>query len=109
MNCAVCGNPVLCGRAIFHCSCGVFVHAYCWEKHVVQAHQPTFEIGIIDLNGEFIANKEEELVKIQEEEQEEEHEAMDEQIAQPAEQAPSGETILPAAQPPAEEATPPAE
>ncbi|MCD6599978.1 MAG: hypothetical protein J7L19_05375 [Dehalococcoidia bacterium] len=86
MNCAVCGNPVLCGRAIFHCSCGVFVHAHCWEKHVAQAHQPTFKIGVIDLSGEFIANKEEEQVGSQEEEQEGEHEAIDEQVTQPVEQ-----------------------
>ena len=109
MNCAVCGTPVLCGRAIFHCSCGVFVHAHCWEKHIAQAHQPTFEIGIIDLNGEFVANKEEEQVKIQEGEQEEEHEAIDEQSAQPAEQASSEEAILPVAQLLDEEAAPPAE
>ena len=101
MNCAVCGNPVLCGRAIFHCACGVFVHAYCWEKHIAQAHQPAFEIGTIDLGGEFIANKQEE--------QKEEHETVNEQIDLSIEQAPNGETILPAAQSPAEEATPPAE
>ena len=53
MNCAVCGNPLLCSRAVFHCSCGVFVHSYCWEKHVLQSHKPTFEMGAIDLNGEF--------------------------------------------------------
>ena len=44
------------GRAIFHCSCGVFVHAYCWEQHVLQAHQPPFETGIVDLNGQFRAS-----------------------------------------------------
>jgi len=53
MNCAVCGSPLRLGRAIFHCSCGVFVHAYCWEQHVLQAHQPAFETGTVDLNGEF--------------------------------------------------------
>jgi len=53
MNCAVCGNALLCTRAVFRCSCGVFVHAYCWDKHVLQAHQPTFEVGTIDLDGEF--------------------------------------------------------
>ena len=109
MNCAVCGNPVLCGRAIFHCSCGVFVHAYCWEKHIAQAHQPIFEIGIIGLNGEFIANKEEEQVKGQEEEQKEEHEAISEQIALSTEQTPSEEAILPATQSLDEETAPPAE
>jgi hypothetical protein len=53
MNCAVCGSPLPLSRAIFHCSCGVFVHAYCWEQHVSQAHQPAFETGTVDLNGEF--------------------------------------------------------
>ena len=53
MNCAVCGNPLLFDRVVFHCSCGVFVHAYCWDKHVLQAHKPAFEVGTVDLNGEF--------------------------------------------------------
>lgn len=53
MNCTVCGNPLLFDRVVFHCSCGAFVHAYCWDKHVLQAHKPTFEVGTVDLNGEF--------------------------------------------------------
>ncbi|PIP49105.1 MAG: hypothetical protein COS87_02645 [Chloroflexi bacterium CG07_land_8_20_14_0_80_45_17] len=53
MNCAVCGSPLLFDRVVFHCSCGVFVHAYCWDKHVLQAHKPAFEVGTVDLNGEF--------------------------------------------------------
>ena len=53
MNCVVCGNPLLFDRVVFHCSCGVFVHAYCWNEHVLQAHQPAFEVGTVDLNGEF--------------------------------------------------------
>ena len=53
MNCAVCGGPLLFDRVGFHCSCGIFVHSYCWDKHVLQAHRPTFEMGTIDLNGEF--------------------------------------------------------
>jgi len=53
MNCTVCGNPLLFDRVVFHCSCGAFVHAYCWDKHVLQAHKPTFEVGSVDLNGEF--------------------------------------------------------
>jgi hypothetical protein len=53
MNCSVCGSPLLFDRVVFHCSCGAFVHAYCWDKHVLQAHQPVFEIGTVDLNGEF--------------------------------------------------------
>ena len=53
MNCAVCGNPLLFDRVVFHCSCGAFVHAYCWNKHVLQVHQPAFEVGTVDLNEEF--------------------------------------------------------
>ncbi|MCD6230773.1 MAG: hypothetical protein J7J88_02760 [Dehalococcoidia bacterium] len=53
MNCSVCGKPLRFDRVVFHCSCGAFVHAYCWEKHVLQAHNPAFEIGAINLNGEF--------------------------------------------------------
>jgi hypothetical protein len=53
MNCAVCGNPLLFDRVAFHCSCGVFVHAYCWDKHVLQAHRPAFEVGTVDLNSEL--------------------------------------------------------
>jgi hypothetical protein len=57
MNCSVCGNPLLFDRTVFHCTCGVFVHAYCWNEHVLQAHQPTFEVGSVDLNGEFKARE----------------------------------------------------
>jgi len=53
MNCVVCGNPLLFDRVVFHCSCGAFVHAYCWNEHVLQAHQPAFEVGTMDLNEEF--------------------------------------------------------
>ena len=53
MNCTVCGNPLLFDRVVFHCSCGAFVHAHCWDKHVLQAHKPAFELGTVDLNGEF--------------------------------------------------------
>jgi hypothetical protein len=44
MNCTVCGNPLIYDRAVFHCSCGAFIHAYCWDEHVLQAHRPSFEI-----------------------------------------------------------------
>jgi hypothetical protein len=54
MNCTVCGNPLLFDRVVFRCSCGAFVHAYCWDEHVLQAHQPSFEIGSVNLDGEFI-------------------------------------------------------
>lgn len=57
MNCTVCGNPLLFDRAAFHCSCGSFVHAYCWDEHVLQAHRPAFEIGTVNLDGEFIARE----------------------------------------------------
>jgi len=57
MNCIVCGNPLLYDRVVFHCSCGVFVHAYCWDEHVLQAHQPSFEIGTVNLDGEFKARE----------------------------------------------------
>jgi hypothetical protein len=53
MNCTVCGNPLIYDRAVFHCSCGVFVHSYCWDQHVLQAHRPSFEIGSVNLDGEF--------------------------------------------------------
>ncbi|MGQ9546955.1 MAG: hypothetical protein ACUVTR_07400 [Dehalococcoidia bacterium] len=53
MNCTVCGNPLLYDRVVFHCSCGVFIHAYCWDEHVLQAHRPPFEIGAVNLDGEF--------------------------------------------------------
>lgn len=57
MNCVVCGNPLLFDRVVFHCSCGAFVHAYCWNEHVLQAHQPSFEMGSVNLDGEFIAKE----------------------------------------------------
>jgi hypothetical protein len=57
MNCTVCGNPLLFDRVVFHCSCGAFVHAYCWDEHVLRAHQPSFEIGGVNLDGEFIARE----------------------------------------------------
>jgi len=53
MNCAVCGNPLPFDRVIFHCSCGAYVHGYCWDKHVLDAHRPDFEKGSVDLNGDF--------------------------------------------------------
>ncbi len=66
MNCTVCGNPLIYDRAVFHCSCGVFVHSYCWDQHVLQAHRPSFEIGSVNLDGEFMVreNREQEQVSI---------------------------------------------
>ena len=53
MNCAVCGNPLVFDRVVFRCSCGVFIHSYCWDNHVLEAHKPTFEMGTVSLNDEF--------------------------------------------------------
>ena len=53
MNCTVCGSPLMFDRVVFHCSCGVFVHAYCWDDHVLRAHQPSFDIGTVNLDGQF--------------------------------------------------------
>ncbi|MGA2670924.1 MAG: hypothetical protein ABSF21_05885 [Dehalococcoidia bacterium] len=57
MNCTICGNPLIYDRSVFHCSCGVFIHAYCWDEHVLQAHRPSFEIGSVNLDGEFKAKE----------------------------------------------------
>jgi len=53
MNCCVCGSPLLFDRVVFRCSCGAYVHAYCADKHIVDAHRPELEEGYADLNGEF--------------------------------------------------------
>jgi hypothetical protein len=68
MNCIVCGNPLLYDRVVFHCSCGAFVHAYCWDEHVLQAHRPSFETGAVNLDGEFLAGEskvEEQVSRVQ--------------------------------------------
>jgi hypothetical protein len=57
MNCRVCGNPLFAGRATFRCSCGAITHGYCWEKHVLESHEPEFVVGTVDLDGEFIVNE----------------------------------------------------
>jgi hypothetical protein len=67
MNCAVCGNSLLFDRVAFHCSCRAFVHAYCWNEHVLQAHQPAFEIGAVNLDEEFKVKESETKEKISEE------------------------------------------
>jgi hypothetical protein len=54
MNCRICGNPLFAGRATFRCSCGAITHGYCWEKHVLQTHEPSFEVGTVDLDGLFV-------------------------------------------------------
>ncbi len=53
MNCSVCGGPLLFDRVVFRCSCGTYIHAYCADKHILQAHRPAFEEGRVDLNGDF--------------------------------------------------------
>ena len=53
MNCSVCGGPLLFDRVVFRCSCGTYIHAYCADKHILQAHRPVFEEGRVDLNGDF--------------------------------------------------------
>ena len=68
MNCTVCGNPLIYDRAVFHCSCGAFVHAYCWDEHVLRAHRPSFEIGSVNLDAEFQpkeSRREEQVFKMQ--------------------------------------------
>lgn len=62
MNCRVCGTPFFIGRSVFRCSCGILVHSWCWEKHVLEAHKPSFTIGTVDLDGNFSpSNKEKDL------------------------------------------------
>ena len=57
MNCRVCGSSLFPGRAVFNCSCGAFTHAYCWEKHVLESHEPPFAVGTISMDDEFSPNK----------------------------------------------------
>jgi len=80
MNCTVCGNPLIFDRVVFHCFCGAFVHAYCWDEHVLKAHQPSFEIGNVNLDGEFKASES----KIEEvsEEQVSEEQVSEEQVSE---------------------------
>ena len=53
MNCRVCGNPLYPGRVILRCSCGALCHSYCWEKHLLQSHEPAHKLGTLTLDGEF--------------------------------------------------------
>lgn len=53
MNCTVCGNPLLYDRVVFHCSCGVYTHSYCYDQHVLDSHRPAYEMGSVNLDGEF--------------------------------------------------------
>lgn len=90
MNCIVCGNPLLFDRVVFHCACGAFVHAYCWDEHVLQAHQPSYEIGAVNLDGEFIPreSKIEEQVSTAEVSGEQSPEEQEPQEQSPEEQGP---------------------
>jgi len=54
MNCTVCGNLLLANRTVFRCSCGVITHAQCWEKHIVESHEPSFTTGVVTVDGRFI-------------------------------------------------------
>ncbi len=53
MNCSVCGKPLLFNRVAFKCSCGAYVHAYCLDQHILEAHRPQVEEGHVDLNSDF--------------------------------------------------------
>jgi len=53
MNCSVCGKPLLLNRVAFKCSCGAYVHAYCLDQHILEAHRPEVEQGYVDLNSDF--------------------------------------------------------
>jgi hypothetical protein len=35
----------------------MLIHSYCWEKHVLAAHKPSFKLGTMAMSGEFIAAK----------------------------------------------------
>jgi hypothetical protein len=110
MNCTVCGSPLLFDRVVFHCSCGAFVHAYCWDEHVLQAHQPSFEIGSVNLDGEFIAreSKVEEQVAVAEasEEQSPEEPSTEQQSAEEqSPEEPSPEEQSPEEQSPEEQSS----
>ena len=81
MNCSVCGNQIHAGRAMFKCSCGSYMHAQCWEKHVVLEHSPQLVIGTVTLDGDFLPQRPE----VTEEKIEEEIEEKTEEDTSPAE------------------------
>ena len=81
MNCSVCGNQIHAGRAIFKCSCGCYMHAQCWEKHVVLEHPPQYVIGTVTLDGDFLPQEPD----VTEENIEEEFEEKTEEDTSPAE------------------------
>ena len=68
MNCSVCGNPLHGGRTIFRCDCGVLAHAHCWGRHITESHEPSFTLGTITRNDEFMPNEPVEVeVEVEEE------------------------------------------
>jgi hypothetical protein len=54
VNCSVCGKPFFTSRTVFSCSCGSITHAECWEKHIVESHQPAYTTGTITMQGGFV-------------------------------------------------------
>ena len=54
MNCTVCGDPLPVGRAVFYCNCGVLTHAHCWGKHIIESHEPSFTLGTMTRDDEFV-------------------------------------------------------
>ena len=57
MNCSVCGNPFHGGRTVFRCNCGVLAHAHCWGRHITESHEPSFTLGTITRDDEFVPNE----------------------------------------------------
>jgi hypothetical protein len=57
MNCSVCGNPLHGGRTVFRCECGVLTHAQCWNKHIIESHEPPFTLGTITRDDVFMPNE----------------------------------------------------
>lgn len=53
MNCSVCGNLLSAKRAVFRCNCGCLTHSQCWEKHIVESHEPSFTVGTVTMDDEF--------------------------------------------------------
>jgi hypothetical protein len=54
VNCRVCGNPLGTSRIVFSCSCGAMTHSECWEKHIVESHEPAYTTGAFTIRGEFV-------------------------------------------------------
>ena len=89
MNCSVCGKPLLFTRVAFKCSCGAYVHAYCLDQHILEAHRPEVEEGYVDLNSDFHP------VKVAEPEPEVEEAALTEGFELPGEAEASEGVVAP--------------